>query len=245
MGDKIAILTDIHGNFSALKAVLDDIDQNDQIQHIYCLGDLIGIGHETNEVLELLFSREDVTYVIGNHEEAVLAILEGKEPLSKGNEREHHEWIAANIDEHFVPILTNIPKTEFSKYNGQKILFTHYHLNENEEILPVDYEPTLDKLERIYQNSAADIVCFGHHHVVHHFKSNERLYFNPGSLGCNHKPLAPYAVLTIGEEGNVNISLREVPYENRNFLLNFQELNVPASDFILKLFYGNQHLKYK
>lgn len=42
MGNKIAILADIHGNSAALKAVLNNIDND--TEHIYCLGDLVGIG---------------------------------------------------------------------------------------------------------------------------------------------------------------------------------------------------------
>lgn len=41
---KVAILTDIHGNFPALQAVLVDIDSRGDIEHTFCLGDMIGIG---------------------------------------------------------------------------------------------------------------------------------------------------------------------------------------------------------
>ncbi|MNW16961.1 hypothetical protein D3C71_2159920 [compost metagenome] len=40
----------------------------------FCLEDMIGIGPDTNEVLNLLFSRNDVSMIIGNHNEAVLAL---------------------------------------------------------------------------------------------------------------------------------------------------------------------------
>ena len=43
---KFAILTDVHGNFDALQTVLDDIDNREDIDQIFNLGDNIGIGHE-------------------------------------------------------------------------------------------------------------------------------------------------------------------------------------------------------
>jgi hypothetical protein len=89
-----------------------------------------------------------------------------------------------------------------------------------------------------------DVVCFGHHHVIHHFKTKKRLYLNPSSLGCCYKPFAPYATLTIGENGEMNINFHEVPYDNKDFLLGYKRLNVPDSDFILKVFHGSQHLNY-
>lgn len=243
MEQKIAIITDIHGNYSALKAVLDDIDQ-DKTEHIYCLGDLVGIGYETNQVLQLLSSRDDISFVMGNHDEAILDIIAGREPYSRGSEKVHHQWISTHLDRKFIPFLAEIPVTLDSTYNGKRLFFVHYHLSESNEFISLDKEPSEAKLDSLYQTSTADIVCFGHHHVIHHFKSNKRLYLNPSSLGCNYRPIATYAVLTIGEKGAVTVSFREVPYDNKEFLLGFKRHNVPDADYILKVFYGNQHLKF-
>jgi len=49
---KIGVIADIHGNAPALKAVLNELDKMGDIKHIYCLGDMIGIGPDTNEVLK-------------------------------------------------------------------------------------------------------------------------------------------------------------------------------------------------
>ncbi|MEY2194458.1 metallophosphoesterase [Neobacillus sp. BF23-41] len=244
MEKKIAIITDIHGNYSALRAVLNEIDKDEKTEHIYCLGDLIGIGYETNEVLELLSSRADISFVMGNHDEAILDIIAGREPYSRGSEKVHHQWIAAHLDHKFIPFLTEIPVTLESIYNGKRLFFVHYHLSELNKFISVDKKPTEEKLDAFYQTSNADIICFGHHHVIHHFKSMERLYLNPSSLGCNYKPLATYAVVTIGEHGDISVAFREVPYDNKEFLIGFNRLNVPDADYILKIFYGDQHLKF-
>lgn len=53
---KIGVITDIHGNAPALKAVLNKLDKRRDIEHIYCLGDMVGIGPDTNEVLKILFA---------------------------------------------------------------------------------------------------------------------------------------------------------------------------------------------
>jgi hypothetical protein len=69
----------------------------------------------------------------------------------------------------------------------------------------------------------------------HHFKGE--------ALGCYHKPLAPYAILNIGAEG-INVTFKEVANDNREFLLAYDKLNVQSRDFILYVFYGNQHLQF-
>jgi predicted phosphodiesterase len=47
----IAVISDIHGNIFALKAVLEDI-KNRNVDTIICLGDLVGYGPFPNEVID-------------------------------------------------------------------------------------------------------------------------------------------------------------------------------------------------
>ena len=48
---RIGIISDIHGNYSALTAVLDVFDQRN-LDTIVCLGDMIGYFHQSLEVLD-------------------------------------------------------------------------------------------------------------------------------------------------------------------------------------------------
>ncbi|MBL0715339.1 MAG: metallophosphoesterase [Desulfosarcina sp.] len=66
---RIAILSDIHGNFDALKEVLQDIDAL-EVRKIYSLGDNIGYGPEPEAVIQCLEER-GIPSVLGNHELAV------------------------------------------------------------------------------------------------------------------------------------------------------------------------------
>lgn len=67
-----AIITDIHGNSPALEAVLQDINRR-KLDQIVCLGDIVGIGPDSNEVFDLLLMQNNISFVMGNHEQAVLA----------------------------------------------------------------------------------------------------------------------------------------------------------------------------
>ncbi len=51
--EKIAIISDIHGNLEALKTVLADIKKRN-IKIIYCLGDIIGKGSNFHECISLV-----------------------------------------------------------------------------------------------------------------------------------------------------------------------------------------------
>ena len=64
------IVSDIHGNYEALEAVLEDA--GDSYDRILCLGDLVGYGADPNAIVE--WTRENVAVVIrGNHDRASAA----------------------------------------------------------------------------------------------------------------------------------------------------------------------------
>src|SRR5437879_3863441 len=48
-----ALISDIHGNLEALRAVLEDINKH-QVEEIYCLGDVIGYGPNPRECIDLI-----------------------------------------------------------------------------------------------------------------------------------------------------------------------------------------------
>lgn len=62
----IALISDIHGNYIALKEVLSVIDHLD-ISEIYCLGDIVGYYPQVNECCEELKKR-NVRCILGNHD---------------------------------------------------------------------------------------------------------------------------------------------------------------------------------
>lgn len=230
-----AIITDIHGNSPALRAVLEDISRRN-VDHIYCLGDLVGIGPDSNEVIQLLLDQDRISFVKGNHDHAVVAAFYGRE-TPKGHEhvRNHHEWLAERMDEEAILFLDNMP----IKLEIEDCLFAHYHLDQANNFMPIDQDPSGESLDSVYQNAQYRLVCFGHHHIVHDFITPKAVYFNPGALGCFHKPVARYGIVSVAK-APISTQLIEVPYDNSAFLKSYRKLNVPESDFILRVFHGGQ-----
>ena len=68
----IAILSDIHANYEALRRVLDDLDAHPHDAEV-CLGDVVGYGPQPQECCDLLRGRE-MTIVQGNHEQGLINI---------------------------------------------------------------------------------------------------------------------------------------------------------------------------
>lgn len=63
---KLGLISDIHGNYEALKAVLAELDRMN-VTEVYCLGDVAGYYSQINECCDELMSRQ-IPCVMGNHD---------------------------------------------------------------------------------------------------------------------------------------------------------------------------------
>jgi predicted phosphodiesterase len=71
---RIALLSDVHGNLPAFRAVLDDVREVGADQ-TWCLGDLVGYGAQPDECVALASEACDIC-LVGNHDLVVLEKLD-------------------------------------------------------------------------------------------------------------------------------------------------------------------------
>lgn len=242
---KIAILTDIHGNELALKAVLKEIDARGDIEEIWCLGDMIAMGPDTNEVLDLLFSRPNIRMITGNHDEAILSLIGGEgHPETYKHTREHHEWVAKQLSAENETKLRRLPRIIEKEINETRTIGIHYHIELNKRNAHIKdepfhsiLEPTLHNMEKMFAHYPADIICFGHNHPEHLFKNEHQIYVNPGALGVSKGSTAPYAIIDFAKLKQPIIQIHHAPYDKKAFLQRFETLQVPQREIMFKLFY--------
>jgi diadenosine tetraphosphatase ApaH/serine/threonine PP2A family protein phosphatase len=67
---RIAAISDIHGNWHAFEAVLDDV-RKEGVDEIWCLGDIVGYGPQPNRCVEEARVHSDVC-LLGNHDLAAI-----------------------------------------------------------------------------------------------------------------------------------------------------------------------------
>lgn len=101
---RYAVLSDIHGNLEALRAVLDDAAA--RADAVLCLGDVVGYGADPGPCLELLAGRAQAI-TAGNHEHGVVGRLD----LGWFNRyaRAAVEWTRARLDPEHLDYLGNLP----------------------------------------------------------------------------------------------------------------------------------------
>lgn len=114
---KYAVISDIHGNVEALRAVLDDIESRD-IDVILCLGDIVGYYPDPEPCVELI--KKHATYsVAGNHDYAAIGRIETSNFTYYAFEA--MEWTKKKLSEESKKYLSLLPLT--IEMDG--MLFTH------------------------------------------------------------------------------------------------------------------------
>ncbi|HMN12124.1 MAG TPA: metallophosphoesterase family protein [Bellilinea sp.] len=97
------IISDIHSNLTALEAVLYAAGEVDEV---WCLGDVVGYGADPNECIERLRQLPNLTCLLGNHDAAVLGVLD-KETFN-GDARAAIDWTIDRITKENLDFLASL-----------------------------------------------------------------------------------------------------------------------------------------
>ncbi|QDT63283.1 metallophosphoesterase family protein [Calycomorphotria hydatis] len=218
-----AFISDIHGNLEALQAVVDDI-KSQQIEEIYCFGDIIGYGPNPAECIDMVMDLCSLV-LLGNHDQAALFDPEG---FNAGAERaifwtrsvlENARGAEAERRWEFLGELPRMRKVD-------DYLFVHGSARNplNEYVFPEDIY-NQRKMEKIF--SLVDRYCFqGHTHIPGVFTEDydfvapeetdfnyklpdHKMLVNIGSVGQprNGDPRAQYVVLN-----ETSITFKRIDY---------------------------------
>ena len=103
---RYAVLSDIHGNLEALRAVLADLAT--RVDDILCLGDLVGYGADPGPCVDLVGARARAV-VTGNHERAVTGGLDLR--WFNRYARAAAEWTRERLDGDCAAYLDALPLT--------------------------------------------------------------------------------------------------------------------------------------
>ncbi|MDO8805075.1 MAG: metallophosphoesterase family protein [Elusimicrobiota bacterium] len=74
---KYGVFSDVHGNYVALKAVLDFYKRNG-VENFICCGDIVGYGPQPLECAEALRGLKNLITVMGNHDAALVGKMDLK-----------------------------------------------------------------------------------------------------------------------------------------------------------------------
>lgn len=232
-----AVIADVHGNYSAFRAVIDDAKARGA-EAFLLLGDYLRDTPTLNEVVDAMRTLPNCTAILGNGDIAIINLDKTKPEKCDLEQMLPNFWAYKNLSEQNLNYLKSLPEAADIMLSCEKIV----HLSHS--IPLIHHNPRLGafhsgdyarKMERSpftfeegmrdmlnaaleYSDEVAtypgDICLYGHNHLQFSGCVAGKILLNPGSCGMplDYDIRAPYALLTdTGKD--VRIELCRVEYD--------------------------------
>jgi len=237
---RVALISDLHGNEVALRAVLSQIKRVG-VDQIVCLGDTATLGPDPKRVLDTL--REvGCACILGNHDEFLL----DAELIHRYTEapiiRDAVNWCRDQLSsDDFDFVRTFLTRLVIPLENGSKLLLFHGSPRSHmEDILATTPSSELDGM---LDGHTATVMAGGHTHVQMLRQHHGMLLVNPGSVGMPFRdyvngrqpvilPHAEFAIVT-SERTGVEVSLQRVAVDKAALRDAVRPSTAPLRDMLL------------
>lgn len=234
---KIAVLSDIHGNTTALNAVLEDA-LSLQVDEYWLLGDILMPGTGRKNILETLADLPITAQVLGNWEYSLWRACHRKLDETKPSLRyllRQCQYIMEEVIQEEIDALQNYPLQIHRQFGDLTIGLSHHLPDKNwgRELIHLGKQEDFD---RLVTDPACDIAVYGHiHQQLLRYGSGGQLILNPGSIGqpfflssnLRRDLRAQYMILEFDEKGLKDVDFRRVDYDVQAELQLAKDLNLP------------------
>ncbi|HAT55472.1 MAG TPA: diadenosine tetraphosphatase [Lactobacillus sp.] len=250
MNYRIAVVSDSHGNASALQATLTDAKQHG-VDEVWSLGDIALGGATSAECYDLIEEVGATQYLMGNWESDYNFIMSKPTDGVDFNDPtdvyftilaqyEHARYTSQRESQ-----LRRLPMTGRKVVDNLVFSMSHNLPNKNHghSLFPTESQANFDVLTA---TDSADVALYAHTHTpVWRYTSNGQMVLNPGSVGqvwfTRDKLLAnraaSYLLLTVSEKGIEDVDFRRVPYDMDGELQRAKELHFPYVELYQKLMF--------
>lgn len=215
---KIAVISDIHANTSALEAALDKI-KSLKTDKIFCLGDILMAGYDPNGTAKIITKLDNLEIIQGNTDKMVACFSE--ELLEKAKKKSPCMGYALEddlkiIDEKYKDFVRNLPESKYIEINGLKIQLVHGSPRQQDENIYPNL--ALEDVEKMVESSSADLILCGHTHIPCGYSlESGKTVVNVGSIGrsMTEDKMPYWAMLDIDDNGTFQIEHTSVKYDNK------------------------------
>ncbi len=239
---RIAVISDIHGNLTALRTILPEIKEVDRV---VCLGDVAAVGPQPHEVIAFL-RKTKWPCVMGNADESLANSILGEYEKSKAPEDEKRrlraldEWTSARLDQSDRRFLLGLKPTITIRDGRNSLLCYHGSPRSNTERIT----PTLpdDQVAKILGDRRATVFAGGHTHAQMIRRLGSSMIVNPGSVGLPFETdsagktvnptWAEYSIVTFDGQ-NLGVELRRAGYEKAGLEKAVRASGMPNPDWWL------------
>ncbi len=241
---RIALISDLHANEVALRAVLADVDRIG-CDEIICLGDVATLGPQPKAVIQLL--RERTTRrILGNHDDFML----NRDLIHSYTEVpvvvDSVEWCRARLSEDEIAFLRTFQANlEIPLDDHATLVLFHGTMRSHMEDLLATTPP--EEVDEMLMGRRGTIMAGGHTHLQMTRQHRGILIVNPGSVGLpfqEHPTDRPPTLLHHAEyatieaaHGTVGVQLRRVPVDMRAMAAAIAATDNPIRHYLLEQYH--------
>jgi predicted phosphodiesterase len=199
---RMALISDVHGNATALQAVLDDI-AGARVDEVVCLGDVATLGPEPSRTLELIDTHCSVL-IAGNHEQFLLDPPSVHAYTSVAVVLEAIAWCVDALGDDDRRVLQRAVPMARRPLGRSELLAYHGTPRSNVENLLAT--TPAEEVDEMLDGHRAPVMAGGHTHIPLLRRHHRELLVNPGSVGMPFErfvgaspptvlPFAEYAII--------------------------------------------------
>ena len=225
---KIAVISDIHGNYDALVAVLKKA-KKENAEHLLVLGDIVGYYYHPDKILTAL-AEWNFDMIKGNHE-YILEDLIANPSLGESIRLKYgsgHQEAINKLTKKQLEYLRDLPETKFVQFDNTSLLMSHGSPWSNDYYI----YPDCEKEVILKCDSAAhDFVLIGHSHYAFAIKNSKSILINSGSVGqSRHK--GGVANWTLINTDDKSYKIMKTPYDVSDLLLEIEQTD-PNNNYLV------------
>lgn len=202
---RIAIISDSHGNLSALDAVLADLELNGPLDEVLMGGDVAYGGPFPRECIDRVIERGYRT-VRGNTDQMII-------DAASGTEDPHARWVTQQLEQRHLAFLEGLPvKIEVDVGEGRRLGLVHATPWSIYESVVPDMED--EAFERMLADAGTDALAYGHIHLQHQRNLAQGMVVAVGSLGLpfDGDQRAMYTIIEASSR-SWNVEFHRVSYD--------------------------------
>ena len=244
---RIAVISDIHSNPTALKAVLKDAESKG-CGRVICLGDIVGYGYDPNGCIDICREKK-IECILGNHDAGLVGSLSlgwfnsfAADAVARQREKvteDNKEW------------LRHLPYTAKDKSRQFEIAFSHGTLTMPERF---DYIQTTSdaayELARMHSDGIR-VLFVGHTHYAMLYKHYDNMCIDEAYIDLDDEhdydlSLCDAAIVNVGSCGyprNQAYSIYGI-YDTDTHLFIHRILPFDFDDYIEKMKEANAEIPY-
>lgn len=238
---RVALISDIHANEIALRAVLADIGRL-RVDEIVCLGDVATLGPRPGAVIEML-RESGCACIMGNHDEflidpALIRAYSEQKPVI-----EAVEWCRNELGREDLDFMRGFERTRQIHLDDRSTLFV-FHGSPLSNMADILATTSVGELDELLAGHVATVMAGGHTHVQMLRQHRGTLLVNPGSVGLPFEQYmagqaptllahAEYATVDAAD-GRISVSLHRVPLDPKSLREAAQASDVPLRDLLMQ-----------